>query len=305
MTLLASLAAVPSRRWRECRVVKDGTILDGDAEVGACCDKDGVLFLAPPKPEAEPARPRPTRENAPHVARAPQPAEDHGPPMCRICFSEEASRDDPLISPCLCSGSMRHVHVSCLNAWRAAAPDARAQFRCDQCKYAYRIQRTRVAAFLQSEQGAVSLAAAVLLTLAFLLGGAGLAGTSPAQRWRLYRWLRVDIHPYRPARFGALREVLTLGAAAIGLLVFLLYAATELYVAYALHRAGVDWQRAAHPALLLGLWVAAETHDAKRGRALAVVGFVIAARSVHVSAFATMRRLSQRLGDRVLDVQAA
>ena len=35
------------------------------------------------------------------------------------------------------------------------------------------------------------------------------------------------------------------------------------------------------------------------------VGFVIAARSVHVSAFATMRRLSQRLGDRVLDVQAA
>ena len=99
--------------------------------------------------------------------------------------------------------------------------------------------------------------------------------------------------------------MLTLGAAAIGLLVFLLYAATELYVAYALHRAGVDWQRAAHPALLLGLWVAAETHDAKRGRALAVVGFVIAARSVHVSAFATMRRLSQRLGDRVLDVQAA
>ena len=62
---------------------------------------------------------------------------------------------------------------------------------------------------------------------------------------------------------------------------------------------------ATDPALLLGLWVAAETHDAKRGRALAVVGFVIAARSVHVSAFATMRRLSQRLGDRVLDVQAA
>ena len=34
--------------------------------------------------------------------------------MCRICFSDECEKDNPLISPCKCSGSMSHVHIKCL-----------------------------------------------------------------------------------------------------------------------------------------------------------------------------------------------
>ena len=46
------------------------------------------------------------------------------PPQCRICFAgaEDATRGR-LFSPCLCRGSMSHVHVECLNRWRPARVD--------------------------------------------------------------------------------------------------------------------------------------------------------------------------------------
>lgn len=36
---------------------------------------------------------------------------------CRICLGEENEAKNPLISPCLCSGSMKHIHVDCLKHW--------------------------------------------------------------------------------------------------------------------------------------------------------------------------------------------
>ena len=35
-------------------------------------------------------------------------------PICRLCYLSESSIEDPLISPCNCSGSMKHIHLSCL-----------------------------------------------------------------------------------------------------------------------------------------------------------------------------------------------
>ncbi len=38
--------------------------------------------------------------------------------ICRICFSEDHNpKEDPLISPCMCSGSMKWVHLKCLQKW--------------------------------------------------------------------------------------------------------------------------------------------------------------------------------------------
>jgi hypothetical protein len=39
--------------------------------------------------------------------------------ICRICFSEEENIDmeNPLISPCLCKGSMKYIHYKCLKNW--------------------------------------------------------------------------------------------------------------------------------------------------------------------------------------------
>ncbi|KAL1432499.1 hypothetical protein MTO96_013254 [Rhipicephalus appendiculatus] len=38
-----------------------------------------------------------------------------GGAMCRICH--EGDQDEPLVSPCSCSGTMGFVHVSCLEHW--------------------------------------------------------------------------------------------------------------------------------------------------------------------------------------------
>ncbi len=40
--------------------------------------------------------------------------------ICRICFGEEDKNnnmEDPLISPCLCKGSMKYIHYKCLKNW--------------------------------------------------------------------------------------------------------------------------------------------------------------------------------------------
>ena len=40
-----------------------------------------------------------------------EPNESH---YCRICYQKEVNRNDPLICPCKCYGSMKFVHLSCL-----------------------------------------------------------------------------------------------------------------------------------------------------------------------------------------------
>ena len=37
--------------------------------------------------------------------------------LCRICYQEEEKSDDPLIQPCLCSGSLKYIHLKCLKQW--------------------------------------------------------------------------------------------------------------------------------------------------------------------------------------------
>ena len=37
--------------------------------------------------------------------------------ICRICLSGNSDEEDPLISPCACSGSMQFVHLKCLQYW--------------------------------------------------------------------------------------------------------------------------------------------------------------------------------------------
>eukprot|EP00656_Telonema_subtile_P022117 TRINITY_DN2318_c0_g1_i9.p1 TRINITY_DN2318_c0_g1~~TRINITY_DN2318_c0_g1_i9.p1 ORF type:complete len:220 (+),score=12.86 TRINITY_DN2318_c0_g1_i9:281-940(+) len=84
---------------------------------------------------------------------------------CRICLDG----DGRLISPCLCRGSSKFVHVECLNAWRAQSASNVSFFQCDVCGYRYNLQRTHWASVLQSDQ--VQLAATVFVIL--LVGTVG------------------------------------------------------------------------------------------------------------------------------------
>ena len=39
--------------------------------------------------------------------------------ICRVCYGEEekTDRENPLISPCICKGSMKYIHYNCLKNW--------------------------------------------------------------------------------------------------------------------------------------------------------------------------------------------
>jgi len=56
---------------------------------------------------------------------------------CRNCHSDDG---DDLIAPCHCSGSIKYVHRSCLNAWRAYSPNESSFTHCDVCHFEYRFK---------------------------------------------------------------------------------------------------------------------------------------------------------------------
>ena len=37
--------------------------------------------------------------------------------MCRICFSNVNKKENPLVSACKCTGSMKFMHVGCIKSW--------------------------------------------------------------------------------------------------------------------------------------------------------------------------------------------
>ena len=37
--------------------------------------------------------------------------------ICRICYGDDTSMENPLISPCICKGSMKFIHYDCLKNW--------------------------------------------------------------------------------------------------------------------------------------------------------------------------------------------
>ncbi|CAG9313781.1 unnamed protein product [Blepharisma stoltei] len=52
---------------------------------------------------------------------------------CRICY-EIADDENPLISPCKCSGSMKYIHEHCLKIWLLSIDEDLDKGKCDICK---------------------------------------------------------------------------------------------------------------------------------------------------------------------------
>ena len=73
--------------------------------------------------------------------------EEEGAYACRICLSEEPTTGNPLITPCICSGSMGLVHLECLQRWLSSKISTRDQnnstsyswktLECELCKFQY------------------------------------------------------------------------------------------------------------------------------------------------------------------------
>ena len=39
------------------------------------------------------------------------------PRICRICYGNDYNKENPLINPCICKGSMKYIHYQCLKNW--------------------------------------------------------------------------------------------------------------------------------------------------------------------------------------------
>ena len=54
---------------------------------------------------------------------------------CRICYLEEETDSNPLIQPCLCSGSLKYIHLDCLKKWIGTRNWTRVENNENVCIY--------------------------------------------------------------------------------------------------------------------------------------------------------------------------
>jgi len=65
-------------------------------------------------------------------------------PICYMCFDEEDTDENPMITPCKCSGDTKYVHVECLRKWHTAEADNQICFlssvdaTCSVCKSTFK-----------------------------------------------------------------------------------------------------------------------------------------------------------------------
>lgn len=65
-------------------------------------------------------------------------------PVCYMCFDDENTEENPLITPCKCRGDTRYVHVGCLRKWHTAEADNQICFlssvdaTCSVCKTTFK-----------------------------------------------------------------------------------------------------------------------------------------------------------------------
>lgn len=65
------------------------------------------------------------------------PCPDDCRPFCKICHMP-ARDDDPLISPCRCSGTVQYIHCGCLTRWlEILSKKSRKPPSCELCQYQY------------------------------------------------------------------------------------------------------------------------------------------------------------------------
>lgn len=58
---------------------------------------------------------------------------------CRICL--ENDKIDEFIHPCLCDGTSKWVHSSCINKWRQLNISRKGYYQCMECNYKYKFSR--------------------------------------------------------------------------------------------------------------------------------------------------------------------
>jgi len=88
--------------------------------------------------------------------------------QCRICLDGPDPELGRLFSPCQCSGSIRYVHVKCLQQWRKVSQSQSAFYQCPQCHYRYRFSRTSAFGIASNHLFIVSLSVFLFTWIVYL-----------------------------------------------------------------------------------------------------------------------------------------
>ena len=301
--LILSSLRLPSGTSELMRLCHDGKLLEDDEQ---SLDSAGiaaapvVVILSPPANKSQPQQSR-SPPPVPPPAPAAAAAEPETPPedaVCRICFGSAYENGlGRLISPCMCSGSMRYVHVQCLNDWRSESANPRSFTHCDQCGYAYNVQRTEWAAILENPKvikgvtGLLLLAA--VIACALVLGPLGAA-------YHFYNLVRLDprwLGNPPGSSFVASIWCWQLDVLVSGLLgVAIFGVGTAVRDAYRTNRfTNHSW--------ILGVVTALATSDVRIYRVFALFGGLAAAKSAQEYAEHTAKLLLTKWGTAILEVR--
>ena len=256
---------------------------------------------------------------------------------CRICqmTASESSPEEVFIRPCKCSGTLSHVHISCLNEWRATS--STASYQCSVCHYTYRIERTWLSQFLMCERG-TDIISILMITLGTVL--AGIAGITVTRSyfsfdvcWRICQlahwrmWWRhcsfyrlpikvetllnfitsflfkcqfIDMQTLLLCRPGTvvMIEVLLVGCVILGLLGFVIFIINESYQVYQSMRRGenINTQYIA----TVVCWVASLS-STDIGRLSVWLGFAVSCRASYYQIRKVGKKVGQTIGERILE----
>ncbi|CEP03387.1 hypothetical protein PBRA_003147 [Plasmodiophora brassicae] len=217
--------------------------------------------------------------------------------ICRICHdAEETKESGRLFSPCKCAGTMKHVHVTCLNEWRRMSSNPQSFYQCDQCLYRYSLHRATWALWLMSES-TVLLAAAALSALLTMLTAVLVQIIVPDMAIRVYMAGRFvppwHVYHHWSAPYFDFYIAGAAGVACIG-------AGMYLISEYRMMRDRDDgWRHLVH----FGLWLASLSHQ-HLARVGMIVGLAVSYKNLFDIARQQCLHWSTTYGEMLLEVHA-
>mmetsp|Transcript_8461 Transcript_8461/g.16406 ORF Transcript_8461/g.16406 Transcript_8461/m.16406 type:complete len:284 (-) Transcript_8461:140-991(-) len=109
--------------------------------------------------------PQPTPSEAPSKEPSPDRQESEGA-ECRVCYG--GREEGVLFKPCLCDGSMKYIHVHCLEKWRDSGR-SRAKTECPNCHYKYKFARAQSVAWMSNKAFIHVITAGICILQWFLI----------------------------------------------------------------------------------------------------------------------------------------
>jgi hypothetical protein len=233
--------------------------------------------------------------------------------MC-IGFQMTESEDtsSPMISPCLCNGTQKYVHTSCLQQWRATS--LLAMQCCNVCNYNYQTKRSKFYFILMSTEGTIAMCALIALTAVLFSGLMSYfvfeifrfdivqyicKDLDVTMFWRLWTSnLDSDFSPNKFCRSYTCLfiEIILLGIHAVGLYGLGVGICDEVFQ----NGAGILRERLQFLVLPL-LWLYAMDRTG-RMRVIFIFGGMLSARKIYDELTKSARRFALLIGDSVCDI---